>query len=75
MLRAVQQELEMKPKRKISPRSFVMQVAGSGGPSGGGGGAGGQGKSGPAGDHDLVQPAGKGGAAGNDSDSDGGAAH
>lgn len=58
----------MKPKRKVSPRSFVMQVAGSGGPSGGA--AAGQGKAGAAGDHDLVQPPAKGGAAGNDSDSD-----
>ena len=56
----------MKPKRKVSPRSFVMQVAGSAGPSGEA--AGGQGKAAPAGDHDLVQPAGKGGAAAHDSD-------
>lgn len=57
----------MKPKRKVSPRSFVMKVAGAGGPSGGGIGGLGQAT---ASDHDLAHPAAHGGAApGNDSDS------
>lgn len=58
----------MKPTRKISPRSFVTQVAGSGGPTGEA--QAGQGRGGaPGTDHDLVQPAGKsGGGAANDAD-------
>lgn len=56
----------MKPKRKLSPRSFVTQVAGSGGPIGQD--PAGQSKAGPASDHDLGHPPGKSGAAENDSD-------
>jgi hypothetical protein len=60
----------MKPTRKISPRSFVTQVAGSGGPTGEA--QAGQGRGGPPGtDHDLVQPAGKSGSGGASSDSGG----
>ena len=57
----------MKPTRKVSPRSFVTQVAGSGGPTGeaqAGQGRGGGGAT----DHDLVQPAGKSGGGANDAD-------
>jgi hypothetical protein len=61
----------MKPTRKISPRSFVTQVAGSGGPTGEA--QAGQGRGGaPGTDHDLVQPAGKGGGGGAANDADGG---
>lgn len=56
----------MKPRRKVSPRSYVTQVAGSGGPTGEA--QAGQGRGGVATDHDLVQPAGKSGGAANDSD-------
>jgi hypothetical protein len=60
----------MKPTRKVSPRSFVTQVAGSGGPTGEA--QAGQGRSAPGTDHDLVQPAGKSGGGGAANDSDGG---
>jgi hypothetical protein len=60
----------MKPTRKVSPRSFVTQVAGSGGPTGEA--QAGQGRGGVATDHDLAQPAGKGGGGGAANDSDGG---
>jgi hypothetical protein len=60
----------MKPTRKVSPRSFVTQVAGSGGPTGEA--QAGQGRSAAGTDHDLVQPAGKGGGGGAANDSDGG---
>jgi hypothetical protein len=56
----------MKPTRKRSPRSFVSQVAGSGGPTGGMG-PGGPDKGGAGSDHDLAHPASHGG--GNDPDS------
>jgi len=49
----------MKPARRVSPRSFVTQVAGTGGPTGEA--QAGQGRGGAGTDHDLVQPAGKGG--------------
>ncbi|HYI64611.1 MAG TPA: hypothetical protein VEW71_06975 [Allosphingosinicella sp.] len=60
----------MKPSRKLNRGSFVMQVSG-GNPSGGGALAAlaGKGKGGFAGDHDLGQPTGKSGGAG-DADSD-----
>lgn len=59
----------MKPSRKLSRRSFVMQVSG-GNPSGFGapGAPGGQGKPGAASDHDLGH-AGPGGGKGGDPDS------
>jgi hypothetical protein len=46
----------MKPSRKLSRRSFVMQV--SGGNPAGTGAPGGQGKGAMASDHDLGQPGG-----------------
>lgn len=58
----------MKPTRKVSPRSFVTQVAGTGGPTGEA--QAGQGRGGAATDHDLVQPPGKGGGGGPASDHD-----
>lgn len=60
----------MKPSRKLNRGSFVMQVSG-GDPAGGGAltALTGKGKAGFASDHDLGQPAGKSGGAG-DADSD-----
>jgi hypothetical protein len=58
----------MKPTRKVSPRSFVTKVAGSGGPTGEA--QAGQGRGAPGTDHDLAQPAGKGGGGGAASDHD-----
>jgi hypothetical protein len=57
----------MKPSRKLSRRSFVMQV--SGGNPAGIGAPGGQVKGAVASDHDLGQPGGHGQSGGSDPDS------
>ena len=56
----------MKPTRKVSPRSYVTRVAGSGGPTGEA--QAGQGRGGGGTDHDLVQPSGPRGGAPGDAD-------